>query len=84
MAIHACRYQQREEGTVQEAESARLGTTRRAHEYIPALAGRHYGSTNDVRPDRQPDTGTSASTERTHHEDRRHRRQRTDRIKARH
>ena len=61
MAVHACCYQQREEGTVQEAEPARTSTTRRVHEYIPALAGRHYGGTNDVRPDRQPDTGTSAS-----------------------
>jgi hypothetical protein len=74
MAIHACRYQQRVEGTVQEAEPARISTARRAHEYLPALAVRHYGGTNDVRPDRRPDTGTSASTEGTHHEDRRHRR----------
>ena len=74
MAIPACRYQQREEGTVQEAEPARISIPCRAHEYIPALAGRHYGGTNDVRPDRRPDTGTSASAERTHHEDRRHRR----------
>ena len=48
MAIHACRCQQREEGTVQEAEPARISTTRRAHEYIPALAGRHYGGTNQA------------------------------------
>jgi len=35
---------------VQEAEPARISITRLAHENIPALAGRHNGGTDDVRP----------------------------------
>ena len=35
---------------MQEAEPARISITRLAHENIPALAGRHNGGTDDVRP----------------------------------
>jgi len=35
---------------VQEAEPARISITRLARENIPALAGRHNGGTDDVRP----------------------------------
>jgi len=35
---------------VQQTKPARISIARRAHEYIPGLAGRHNGGTEDVRP----------------------------------